>query len=246
VHDDIMDAADARRGVATVNSMEGVPRAILVGDYLLARAGEAAATVSQEVAAVLASTIADLCDGQSRETVDLFNCDRAVEDMFLAIRGKTGALLRAAAEIGSLSAGGDSALTSSLASFGEAFGVAFQIVDDVLDIVSSRTLLGKPVGNDLREGNYTLPVLTALADETHGGQLRSMLGRSLGDSDVAAALEIVIDSGGVSAAIDTARHYNADARDALAHLESPVVDGLRELPAEYLEWALTKVAVSFA
>ncbi len=239
VHDDIIDQADERRGVPTVNHIEGPSHAILVGDYLLARAGVEAARVSKEVAEVLAETIADLCDGQSRETIDLFNVDREVDSMLKAVRGKTAALMRASCRIGALCTGQIGDGVEALSRFGEAFGMAFQIVDDVLDVVSTTRAMGKPVGHDLREGVYTLPVLYALRNEG-GDRLRSRLGKLIDDpAAVSELIELVKANGAVEQALDVARGFNRAAAEALAGFEGGhVVDGLAKLPDAYLEWAL--------
>ena len=241
VHDDIIDAADERRGVPTVNHIEGSSHAILVGDYLLARAGVEAARVSKEVAEVLAQTIADLCDGQSRETVDLFNVDRQVESMLKAVRGKTAALMQASCCIGALCTGSTGEPVDALTRYGEAFGMAFQIVDDVLDIVSTTRAMGKPVGHDLKEGVYTLPVLYALRSE-NGDRLRSRLGALIDDpASVGELLELVKANGAVEQALDVARGFNRAAAEALSPLErTRVVEGLARLPAAYLDWALSE------
>jgi len=240
VHDDIIDEADERRGVPTVNCIEGSSHAILVGDYLLARAGVEAARVSKEVAEVLAETIADLCDGQSRETVDLFNVDRQVDAVLKSVKGKTAALMRASCRIGALCTGYTGEHVEALSRFGEAFGMAFQIVDDVLDIVSTTRAMGKPVGNDLKEGVYTLPVLYALRDD-HGDRLRSQLGHFINDpASVSELLELVKANGAVEQALDVARGFNRTAAAALAPLDGLVVAGLARLPDAYLEWALSE------
>ncbi len=241
VHDDIIDDADERRGVPTVNCIEGSSHAILVGDYLLARAGVEAARVSKEVAEVLAETIADLCDGQSRETVDLFNVDRQVDSVLKSVKGKTAALMRASCRIGALCTGCTGEQVEALSRFGEAFGMAFQIVDDVLDIVSTTRVMGKPVGNDLKEGVYTLPVLYALQDD-HDDLLRSRLGQLINDpASVSELLELVKANGAVEQALDVARRFNRTATEALATLDGGrVVAGLAKLPDAYLEWALSE------
>jgi heptaprenyl diphosphate synthase/octaprenyl-diphosphate synthase len=242
VHDDIIDKAAERRGVATVNAREGDAAAILVGDFLLAQAGEQAASVSREVASALAMTIASLCDGQSRETVDLFNAQRTVEDFLASIGGKTAALLQSSCRIGSLSARHTDVQVNALSEFGHAFGMAFQIIDDVLDVVSTAELMGKPVGNDVRQGVYTLPLLLAL-EEAGGDVVRERLAarsrEPLGDAMVAEIVGWIRSSGAVDQSLAMARQYNERAAQALSVLNpNSVVDGLARLPEAYLQWAL--------
>jgi heptaprenyl diphosphate synthase/octaprenyl-diphosphate synthase len=242
VHDDIIDNAAERRGVATVNSREGDAAAILVGDFLLAQAGERAASISREVASALAMTIASLCDGQSRETLDLYDAHRSVDRFLASIGGKTAALLQSSCRIGSLAAHHTDAQVSALSDFGHAFGMAFQIVDDVLDLVSTSTLMGKPVGNDIRQGVYTLPLL--LAFDTAGGDAvrQRLVDRGRGPIDESVLDEIVgfvRSSGAIDQSLALARQYNERAARALSALEpNPVVEGLARLPEAYLQWAL--------
>lgn len=242
VHDDIMDEAGERRGVPTINAKEGPSQALLVGDFLLARAGQLAAGVNQSVAAFLATAIADLCVGQSAEVATLFDPDRSEAAYEDSIRGKTAALFRAACEIGAAAAEVPEERVGALAAYGTAFGMAFQIIDDVLDLVSTSEALGKPVGNDIREGVYSLPVLIALAGPD-GVALRARLGRRPDEAEVAHALTLVRSSPGVDHAIDRARAFNDEAAAALAALPpGPVRDGLAALPRTYLEWALERKA----
>lgn len=242
VHDDIMDEAGERRGVPTINAVEGPNQALLVGDFLLARAGQLAAGVGQDTAGYLATAIADLCLGQSAEVSTLFDPDRSLAAYEDSIRGKTAALFRASCEIGAAAAGAPTELVAAVASYGTAFGMAFQIIDDVLDLVSTAEALGKPVGNDIREGVYSLPVLLAL-DGPDGAALRSRLGHRPVEGEVAHALTLVRASAGVASALDRARVYNDIAAGALTPLpRGPVRDGLAALPGQYLDWALAEKA----
>ncbi|MBI2711144.1 MAG: polyprenyl synthetase family protein [Actinobacteria bacterium] len=246
VHDDIMDEASERRGVPTINAVEGPSSAILVGDFLLARAGQLAASVSAPVAAALATAIADLCRGQSMESGTLYDAHRTVDAYERSIEGKTAALFRAACEIGALAAGGSPAAVAALSRFGVAFGMAFQIIDDVLDVVSTAEALGKPVGNDVREGVYSLPVLLAL-EGSGGGAIRARLGRSPSASDIDAVLSVVRSSSAVVDALARAGEWNRIATDALAALPATATrDGLASLPDAYLAWVLGEKAPGVA
>jgi geranylgeranyl pyrophosphate synthase len=246
VHDDLMDGAAERRGVPTVNAVEGTSEALLVGDLLLARAGQLAAGVSQQVAQILAAAIADLCVGQFAEVATLYDPDRSIGAYEASIAGKTAALFRSACEIGAASAGAPVEAVEAVGAYGTEFGMAFQIIDDVLDVVSTSEALGKPVGNDIREGVYSLPVLLALSGPD-GSALRSRLGSVPTEDDVAHALTLVRSSAGVAASIDAAREHNERAVEALSRLpEGPVVDGLARLPGAYLDWVLKDKAPGLA
>lgn len=241
VHDDIMDRAQARRGVPTINAKEGINQAILAGDYLLARAGVAAARVSKEVAAELAVALSDLCDGQSREVVDSYRADRTVGDYYTAVAGKTAALMRSAAAIGALCGRLDDGAVRALSAYGLEFGLAFQIIDDVLDVISTTELMGKPVGHDVKEGVFTLPLLLALdGDGSPGVRTRLPKDQTDGDGyDVEPVLDFIKASGAVEECLGRARQHNDDAVAALDGFDAgPVVAGLRSLPGFYLDWVL--------
>jgi len=247
VHDDIIDNAAERRGTPTVNSKEGIHHAVLVGDYLLARSGEQAARINKEAADMLAAAIVQACDGQTREIVDSYNVQRTVESCLLAMYGKTAALIRASCCIGALCADATADEVDALAGFGESFGLAFQIIDDALDLVSTAESLGKPVGNDLHQGTYTLPVLFLLQEGGEAAQrMCQLLRQGIKPAEVAEAVDIIRQSGTVSRSLDLARGYNRKATEALAVFgENLVVEGMKSLPSHYLDWATQRMVGSY-
>ena len=217
-HDDVMDDAVVRRGVESVNAKWGNLVAILAGDFLLARASEIAASLGTEVAGLLAATIGRLCEGQVGELKTAYSVERTEEEYLLSIGGKTASLTAAACRIGGLTGGLAREWVDALTAFGEAFGMVFQIRDDVLDVIATEELLGKPAGQDLVEGTYSLPVIRALADPVAGPELRSLLGAPLAEAEREKAREIVRSSGGIEAAMAVARRYADDAAGAAACL----------------------------
>lgn len=218
-HDDVMDEAETRRTVDSVNAKWGNLKAILGGDYLLARASEIAASLGTEVAGLLATTIARLCEGQVRELRNVYNVGRSEEAYLAAIRGKTAALFSAACRIGSIVAELPRPAVDRLTTFGECFGMAFQIVDDVLDVVATDEQLGKPAGNDLVTGVYTLPVIRAL-DSAHGSQLRAVLGSPLDAEAMERARSIVRADGAVTSSLEVARGFLDEALEAVTPVEA--------------------------
>jgi len=217
-HDDVMDEASSRRGVESVNARWGNLVAILAGDFLLARASEIAASLGTEVAALLAATIGRLCEGQVGELQTAFSVERTEDAYLRSIRGKTASLLSTACRIGALTGGLDRPAVDALTRFGDAVGMVFQIRDDVLDVVGTDAQLGKPAGNDLVEGVYTLPVIRALADPVLGSELRPLLGKPLDQPERDKARDIVRASTGVAEAVAVARRYADDAAAALEPL----------------------------
>lgn len=205
-HDDVMDDATTRRTVESVNAKWGNLQAILAGDYLLARASEIGASLGTEVAALLASTIARLCEGQILELQDTYDPARTEARYFTSIEGKTASLYATASRVGAIVAGLPRSHIDALTQFGLCYGMAFQIVDDVLDLCATDEQLGKPAGHDLIEGVYTLPVIRTLGHDDAGARaLEALLGRVLTESEMHHARDIVRASGEIETSITAAR-----------------------------------------
>ncbi len=227
-HDDVMDDATVRRSVRSVNAEWGNLRAILAGDYLLGRASEIAADLGPEVAGLLATTITHLCEGQILELEWAFNTNRSAASYEKSITGKTASLLSTACRIGALVAGLPRPVVESLTAFGLAYGMAFQVVDDILDVVATDEQLGKPAGNDLIEGIYTIPVIHSMANPDCGPRLRELLGRTISVDERDEARILVRDGGGVEVSLAVARDWAAKAGSALADLpDTPAARALR-------------------
>ena len=230
-HDDVMDEARTRRNVESVNARWGNLVAILAGDFLLARASEIAAGLGTEVAGLLATTIGKLCEGQVRELAQTFDVTRSEESYLVSIAGKTAALMSTACRVGAITAGLDRPGIEALTEFGDKVGMVFQIVDDILDVVATDEELGKPAGNDLVEGVYTLPVIRALASSESAEDLRRLLGSPLERDEVDAARSIIRSNGAVGAAIDVARGYAGASVEALSSLPAGGEGGVRVMAA---------------
>ena len=227
-HDDVMDDATTRRTVESVNARWGNLKAILAGDFLLARASEIAAGLGTEVAGLLAATIARLCEGQVRELKDAYVVDRTEDAYLRSIEGKTAALFASSCRIGGIVAGFERDRIESLTRFGRSYGMAFQVIDDVLDVVATSEQLGKPAGHDLVEGVYTLPTLRALQGPS-GSELADLLGHPLDPAEVDKALGLIRSDGAVPASLVDARSYVDQGRAALDDLgPSPVIDAMAE------------------
>jgi len=219
-HDDVMDEADSRRGVQSVNARWGNLTAIIAGDFLLAKASEIAASLGTEVAGLLAHTIGRLCEGQVGELRTAFNTARTEEEYLASIAGKTASLTAAACRIGGIVAGLPRPHIDALTTFGDAFGMVFQIRDDCLDVTATDDELGKPSGQDLVEGTYSLPVIRALALPDVGDELRPLLGRPLDHPEMDKARAIIRSSGAVDDALQLADTYAGAAAAALTPLEA--------------------------
>jgi heptaprenyl diphosphate synthase len=171
-HDDVIDEADARHGVSSANVRWDNTVAILTGDYLFARASEISTDLGTDICALLARTIATLCDGQIREVEAAGRIGQTESAHLEVIRRKTGALIATSCRLGAMLSDAPAQSQDVLEEFGGALGVAFQLSDDIMDLVSSHETLGKEPGQDLREGVFTLPVIHALgkpgAEELRG------------------------------------------------------------------------------
>jgi heptaprenyl diphosphate synthase len=228
-HDDVIDEAETRRGVPSVNARWSNIVAILSGDFLLARASALAASLGADVAGLLADTIGELCRGQVLELQHLFDVTRTEEDYASAIDGKTASLFATSCRIGGMVSGVDEPTLDALTRFGHHLGMCFQVVDDILDLTASDEALGKPAGQDLVEGIYTLPVIYALAETP---ELRTLLGGPLDGARRDQARSLATANGAVDAALAVARDHATKASEALTgadELATDVTSGLRRL-----------------
>lgn len=213
-HDDVMDEAESRRGAASINAKWGNAVAILSGDVLIARSISTVARLGPAETRVLAQTLEDLCQGQTMETASLFDSSRTRADYLRCIELKTASLFAASSQLGALAAGSDLQRSLEFAAFGRTLGVAFQVVDDVLDLVGSEELLGKPPGSDLREGVFTLPAIEALQRSPH---LRELVDSMPSPEQAKEIQSIILASGAVESALAEVRTYMGEACQTLSN-----------------------------
>jgi geranylgeranyl pyrophosphate synthase len=222
VHDDTVDRAAIRRGKPTLNSALSSSAAILIGDLLFAHSAMlAAATNSVRVVSIFASTLGEICDGQLREMFDGQSLDQSREDYEIRTYGKTASLFAGSAEMGAVLGGAPDEEIAALRQFGSDLGMAFQIIDDVLDVAGGSSDLGKPAGNDLRQGTVTLPTLLygnkleRSSDEWR--RLHEVVGGfAATDEDVNAVIKAIRTSGAIDESIQVAETFVGRAKAALA------------------------------
>ena len=163
-HDDVIDGAETRRSVQSANVKWNSTLSILAGDYLLARSSELASeTLGIESVKLLASTYAELVEGQTKEIQYQYDTEHSTEDYMKVIEGKTASLIRTSAKLGAMASECDEKTTKAISNWAWHSGLIFQITDDILDLSSNTKELGKEAGKDILEGTYTLPVLIALS-----------------------------------------------------------------------------------
>lgn len=163
VHDDAIDNSAVRRGRPTVNSLWGEDRAVLLGDYLFAKAGEfAALTGNLRVIRLFSQTLQIISSGELKQTFDAFNLEQSRGRYFERIAGKTASLFSLSTQSGAILSQAPEESIQALKGYGTDLGIAFQVVDDLLDFIGTEGELGKPIGSDLSQGTLTLPAMLLL------------------------------------------------------------------------------------
>jgi octaprenyl-diphosphate synthase len=208
IHDDVIDAADLRRGQASVNAVWGNQVAVLLGDFLFSKAFHMLARLRGEgIAAAMAAATVRMAQAEIKQ-IKYGNTPHTDEQIYFdIIDGKTAALTSAACRCGALTAGAGPDVADALATFGLEWGMAFQITDDTLDVTATADHLGKPIGGDIQTGKVTLPIIYALRDapDAKGRRLRQIL-----DSDADGAALRAGDGTG------TALHAGTSGRGGIA------------------------------
>ena len=217
LHDDVVDESSLRRGRQTANALFGNAASVLVGDFLYSRAFQMMVSVNRmRVLDVLADATNVIAEGEVLQLMNMHDPDISVEDYLRVIRYKTAKLFEASARLGAVIAGADAATEEACASYGRALGTAFQLVDDLLDYEGDTQSLGKNVGDDLREGKPTLPLLVAM--ERSSEQERQLIRHAIENGEeqrLAEIIAIVRRTGALEATREAARTEAQRARDSL-------------------------------
>jgi octaprenyl-diphosphate synthase len=232
LHDDVVDESSLRRGRATANAMFGNAASVLVGDFLYSRAFQMMVSVNRmRVLEVLADATNVIAEGEVLQLMNMHDPDLAVEEYLRVIRFKTAKLFEASARLGAVLGGAAPAIEEACADYGRSLGTAFQLVDDLLDYEGNSDELGKNVGDDLREGKPTLPLLIAM--ERGSAAERALVRHAIEHGELQMLpeiLTIVRRTGALDATRDAAQCQADKARDALQALpESAARTALLEL-----------------
>ena len=193
VHDDILDGSKKRRGIETANSLYGAQIAVLMGDYLFAKAFQLVAegNYGAEVSLILSNLVKNLCRGEMQQDLSLFTIPTMAE-YYNRIHLKTAIFLSTCCKLGGIVSNLDRDAVDGLTGYGNSLGLAFQIVDDILDYFGDEKVTGKIPGNDLKSGVITLPVIRALKVSSQSKILHGIVvQRNLTQRDVHEAVKIV-------------------------------------------------------
>ena len=222
IHDDIVDNALTRRGNPTVNALWGNNIAILLGDYYFAKtAGLIADINDNRIDRLFSDTVATVCEGTIMEMMTAGRIDLATKSYFEKISHKTACLIAACCKGGAIVSQASYEEIDLLYEYGMNLGIAFQIIDDILDYTEDQETIGKPAGNDLRQGMVTLPLIYALQEQSPNGRYQEVQnvlnGTAHREEDIRAVVNWVVTGSGVQRSLTDADTYANKAREALAH-----------------------------
>lgn len=222
LHDDVVDESGLRRGRKTANAVFGNAASVLVGDFVYSRAFQMMVSVNQmKVLQVLSDATNIIAEGEVLQLMNMHDADLPVAEYLKVIRYKTAKLFEASARLGAVLAGAPADVEEACADYGRSLGTAFQLIDDLLDYEGSASEMGKNVGDDLREGKPTLPLLLAM--ERGNPQERALIRQAIETGDVDRLPDVIAAvrrTGSIEATRDAAREQTRLAENSLAMLDN--------------------------
>jgi octaprenyl-diphosphate synthase len=211
VHDDAIDKSLTRRGQATINSVWGDEIAILMGDFLFAKAGEFVAdTQTPRVIKLFSQTLGIISSGEIGQFRGAFKLDQKRENYFQRIYRKTGSLFSLSTQSGAILSHAPEESVAVMKEYGDNLGIAFQIVDDILDFTSTEEAMGKPVGSDLMQGTLTLPAMLAIERNPADNPVKRLF-ETKDKKNAADAIEMVRNSSIIKECYKIAEEYRDNA-----------------------------------
>lgn len=219
VHDDVIDDADKRRGKLTVKAKWDNKVAMYTGDYILAQALIVINEFNQpDIHQTLSNALVQMCEGEIDQIKDFNNWNQSLKQYLRRIKRKTALLIAVSCKLGALASDADPKTIRRLYQYGYNVGMAFQIVDDILDFLGTTDQLGKPSGNDLRQGNITLPALYALNYSKDKDKLKEIIDNNQLIERTDEAINIIRNSEGIEFSDKLALRYIEKAKKALEDL----------------------------
>lgn len=238
LHDDVVDESTLRRGQATANESFGNPASVLVGDFLYSRAFQMMLDANEmRVMQILAEATNVIAEGEVLQLMNMHDASLDEASYLRVIRSKTAKLFEASTRLAAVLANASPDVEEACATYGQALGTAFQVIDDVLDYAGDASETGKNLGDDLREGKTTLPLIHAMQRGTPEQRLLIKTAIETGDAgQLDAVVDIVRSTGALEATQEAAAAEAQRAIDALrTFAPNPHVDGLLQLAAQLLQ-----------
>jgi octaprenyl-diphosphate synthase len=219
VHDDVVDNADKRRGFWSINAIFKNKAAVLMGDYLLSRGLLIAVNGKDfDFLGVITNTVKRMSEGELLQIQKTRKLDIDEETYFKVIKDKTASLLETCCQIGALSATTNAEQIEAMRIFGESIGIAFQIRDDILDYEGTASLIGKPVGGDIKEKKITLPLIYSLnqVSKNKSAEIKKIIKNGGEKKDIKKIIDFVRENKGIDYAYESAQKYSDEAKKALS------------------------------
>ncbi len=218
IHDDVVDNADKRRGVWSINAVFKNKVSVLMGDYLLSKGLMIAVNGKDfDFLGVITDAVRRMSEGELLQIQKTRKLDIDEETYFKVISDKTASLLETCCVIGAMSSSSKQEYHDALKKFGHAIGISFQIRDDILDYEGSTNLIGKPVGGDIKEKKITLPLIYSLSQvsSAKASEIRKLLKNGKDKDKVKKIIQFVRENNGIPYALETANKYSQKAKEAL-------------------------------
>ena len=216
VHDDAVDNSLVRHGRPTINKVWGEDKAVLLGDYLFAKAGEFAAdTGNLRVIKLFSQTLQTISSGELNQSFNAFNLEQTHQHYFQRISRKTASLFSLATESGAILSQAPEKSVEFLKGYGYNLGIAFQIVDDILDFIGTEEEMGKPVGSDLAQGTLTLPAMLLLERYPEDNPVKRVFQNQDRQKNIELAIELIRSSSIVSKCYEVASEHCSKACQSL-------------------------------
>lgn len=237
LHDDVVDESTLRRGRSTANEVFGNPASVLVGDFLYSRAFQMMVEVGEmRIMETLAEATNVIAEGEVLQLMNMHDADLTEEGYLRVIRSKTAKLFEASARLAALLARSSDTVEQHCAAYGQALGTAFQVIDDVLDYDGDMLEMGKNLGDDLREGKVTLPLIIAMQRGTEAERLTIRQAIETGGTgQMTEIIAIVQQTGALQATRDAAAGEALRALNALQALpQNPYSHALEQLASQLL------------
>lgn len=235
IHDDVVDESNERRGQASVNSKWNNKISILIGDYLLSQSlAIANQTKNLKILDKITSLGKQLSEGELIQMDNVKNINCKEDKYFEVIKKKTASLFETCTYAGAVSVGANSEEIEKLRKFGEIYGICFQIKDDIFDYISTEKKIGKPVGNDIREGKITLPLIYALnQSEEKNTYLEIIKNKNFTKENIEKIIDFVIKNKGIEYAKQKMEEYSKKANLLLETIENQEVKNSLELVLQH-------------